>query len=47
MLKTDNEERMEKQKKRVFDEWENVLFGKRVLTSDQYSTDLPKFITMR
>ncbi|XP_076249361.1 uncharacterized protein LOC143188799 [Calliopsis andreniformis] len=46
MLKTDNEKRIENQKKRVFDEWEIVLFGKRV-TSDQYNTDLSDFITMR
>ena len=47
MLKTDNEERIEKQKKSLFDEWENVLFGKRILISDQYNTDIANFITIR
>ncbi|XP_076276853.1 programmed cell death protein 7-like [Lasioglossum baleicum] len=47
MLKTDNEERIEKQKKNVFDEWENVLFGKKMLMNDQYDTDLANFISMR
>ncbi|XP_003707212.1 uncharacterized protein LOC100882716 [Megachile rotundata] len=46
MLKTDNENRIEKQKKNVFDEWEKVLFGKK-MTSDQYSTDLTGFIAVR
>ena len=47
MLKTDNEERIEKQKKSLFDEWENVLFGKRILMSDQYNTDIANFIRIR
>ena len=47
MLKTDNEERIEKQKKSLFDQWENVLFGKRMLMSDQYNTDLANFIAIR
>ncbi|KZC05394.1 PREDICTED: programmed cell death protein 7-like [Dufourea novaeangliae] len=47
MLKTDNEERIEKQKKNLFDEWENVLFGKKILMCDQYDTDLTNFITTR
>lgn len=47
MLKTDNEERIEKQKKTLFDDWENVLFGRRILTSDQYNTDLTNFIAIR
>nr|XP_031838264.1 uncharacterized protein LOC116429442 [Nomia melanderi] len=47
MLKTDNEERIEKQKKNLFDEWENVLFGKKILTNDQYDTDLSNFINIR
>ncbi|XP_076766988.1 programmed cell death protein 7-like [Xylocopa sonorina] len=46
MLKTDNEERIEKQKKNLFDDWEKVLFGRKV-TSDQYNTDLANFITIR
>ncbi|CAK9810957.1 Programmed cell death protein 7 [Anthophora quadrimaculata] len=46
MLKTDNEKRIEKQKKNLFDEWEKVLFGRKI-TSDQYNTDLTNFITMR
>ncbi|XP_033342018.2 programmed cell death protein 7 [Megalopta genalis] len=47
MLKTDNEERIEKQKKNVFDEWENVLFGRNMLTNDQYDIDLANFISVR
>ncbi|KOX76265.1 Programmed cell death protein 7 [Melipona quadrifasciata] len=46
MLKNDNEERIEKQKKSLFDEWEKVLFGTKVI-SDQYDTDFTKLITMR
>ncbi|KOC69774.1 Programmed cell death protein 7 [Habropoda laboriosa] len=46
MLKTDNEKRIEKQKKNLFDEWEKVLFGRKI-TSDQYNTDLTNFITIR
>lgn len=46
MLKTDNENRIEKQKKNVFDEWEKVLFGRKI-TSDQYNTDLSNFIAVR
>ncbi|XP_043262056.1 programmed cell death protein 7 [Colletes gigas] len=47
MLKTDNEKRIEKQKKSLFDDWENVLFGKKLSVSDQYNTDLTTFITIR
>lgn len=47
MLKTDNEERIEKQKRSLFDEWENVLFGKRLVMADQYNTDLANFTTIR
>ncbi|XP_071861616.1 uncharacterized protein [Bombus fervidus] len=46
MLKNDNEERIEKQKRSMFDEWEKVLFGKK-LTSDQYNIDLNKLIIIR
>lgn len=46
MLKNDNEERIEKQKKSLFDEWEKVLFGTKVI-SDQYDTDFTKLITIR
>lgn len=46
MLKTDNENRIEKQKKNLFDEWEKVLFGRK-MTSDQYNTDLTSFIAVR
>lgn len=46
MLKNDNEERIEKQKKSLFDEWEKILFGTKVI-SDQYDTDFTKLITMR
>lgn len=46
MLKTNNENRIEKQKKNLFDEWEKVLFGRK-MTSDQYNTDLTSFIAVR
>lgn len=46
MLKTDNEERIEKQKKNNFCEWEKVLFGRKI-TSDQFNTDLTNFIAIR
>lgn len=47
MLKTDNEQRIEKQKKNVFDEWQNVLFGRKVLTSDQPPPDIPNLVLTR
>lgn len=46
MLKKDNEERNEKQKKNLFDEWEKILFGRKII-SDQYNTDLTNFIAIR
>lgn len=46
MLKNDNEERIEKQKRSLFDEWEKVLFGRKI-TSDQYNIDLTKLIIIR
>lgn len=46
MLKNDNEKRIEKQKKNLFDEWEKVLFGKNI-TFDQYNSDLSNFVSIR
>lgn len=46
MLKNDNEKRIEKQKKNLFDEWEKVLFGKNI-TFDQYNSDLTNFVSIR
>ncbi|XP_017761317.1 PREDICTED: uncharacterized protein LOC108551600 [Eufriesea mexicana] len=46
MLKKDNEERNEKQKKNLFDEWEKILFGRKIIP-DQYNTDLTNFVTIR
>lgn len=45
MLKTDNEERIEKQKRSLFDDWEKVLFGKKV--TDQWNTDLTNLVVTR
>ncbi|KAL2711574.1 dynein regulatory complex protein 9 [Vespula squamosa] len=47
MLKTDNENLIEKQKKNVFDEWQNVLFGKKVLMPDQVQTDIANLVMIR
>lgn len=47
MLKTDNEEIIEKQKKNIFDEWENVLFGRRILNADHAKPDLHTFVVTR
>ncbi|KAK2588455.1 hypothetical protein KPH14_004444 [Odynerus spinipes] len=47
MLKTDNEKRIEKQKKNIFDEWQNVLFGKKVLTLDQSQPDIANLVSIR
>lgn len=47
MLKTDNEKRIEKQKKCLFDEWENILFGRKILMSDPLQLDLNSFVTVR
>lgn len=45
MLKTDNENRIEKQKKNAFDDWENLLFGRKIL--DQLSPDMNRFVAIR
>lgn len=39
MLKTDNEKRIEKQTKNLFDDWENVLFGTNILAAEQSYKD--------
>lgn len=47
MLKTDNEKRIEKQKKCPFDDWEYVLFGRKISPTDQLHLDLPTFVAIR
>lgn len=47
MLKTDNEERIEKETKNLFADWENVLFGINILAADQSHKDLDSFILIR
>lgn len=47
MLKTDNEKRIEKQTKNLFDDWENVLFGTSILAAEQSYKDIDSFITIR
>jgi len=49
MLKTDNEKRIEKQTKNLFDDWENVLFGTltNILAAEQSYKDVDSFITIR
>jgi len=49
MLKTDNEKRIEKQTKNLFDDWENVLFGTltSILAAEQSYKDVDSFITIR
>lgn len=47
MLKTDNEERIEKQTKNLFSDWENVLFGINISTAEQSHKDLDSFILIR
>lgn len=47
MLKTDNDKRIEKQTKNLFDDWENVLFGKSIIATEQTHKDLSNFITLR
>ncbi|EZA60863.1 hypothetical protein DMN91_008030 [Ooceraea biroi] len=48
MLKMDNEKRIEKQKKNLCDDWENVLFGTSILTTEQSSReDVNNFIMIR
>lgn len=46
MLKNDNEKKIEKQKKNLFDEWEKVLFGRKIIF-DQYNSDLSNFVSIR
>ncbi|XP_018339261.1 PREDICTED: uncharacterized protein LOC108746797 [Trachymyrmex septentrionalis] len=47
MLKTDNEKRIEKQKKNVFDDWENVLFGTSILAAEQSYKNMNSFVLIR
>lgn len=47
MLKTDNEKRIEKQKKNLYDDWENVLFGSSISTTEYYHRDVNNFIMIR
>ncbi|KAG7205072.1 hypothetical protein KM043_005450 [Ampulex compressa] len=47
MLKTDNEKKFEKQKKNLFDDWENILFGRKILISDQSPRDLHNIVIVR
>lgn len=46
MLKTDNEKRIEKQKKNLYDDWENVLFGTTISTTEPRK-DVNNFIMIR
>ncbi|EFN88955.1 Programmed cell death protein 7 [Harpegnathos saltator] len=47
MLKTNNEKRIEKQSKNIFDDWENVLFGRSISTAERCYEDLNCFIITR
>lgn len=47
MLKTDNEKRIEKQTKNIFEDWENVLFGTSVLPVEHSYKDVDGFIMVR
>lgn len=47
MLKTDNEKRIEKQTKNIFEDWENVLFGKNILAAEQSYKNVDSFIMIR
>lgn len=47
MLKTDNEKRIEKQTKNIFEDWENVLFGTNILAAEQSYKDVDGFVMVR
>ncbi|KAG5345284.1 PDCD7 protein, partial [Acromyrmex charruanus] len=47
MLKTDNEKRIEKQTKNLFDDWENVLFGTSILAAEQSYKNIDSFVMIR
>jgi len=47
MLKTDNEKRIEKQKKNLCDDWENVLFGTSISIAEQSHKDVNNFVMIR
>ncbi|XP_014473337.1 PREDICTED: U11/U12 small nuclear ribonucleoprotein 59 kDa protein-like [Dinoponera quadriceps] len=47
MLKTNNEKRIEKQSRNVFDDWENVLFGRNISATERCYEDLGYFIMTR
>ncbi|XP_011883116.1 PREDICTED: U11/U12 small nuclear ribonucleoprotein 59 kDa protein-like [Vollenhovia emeryi] len=47
MLKTDNEKRIEKQTKNIFEDWEHVLFGTSVLAAERSYKNVDSFIMIR
>ncbi|XP_011638475.1 trichohyalin isoform X1 [Pogonomyrmex barbatus] len=47
MLKMDNEKRIKKQTKNLFDDWENVLFGTNILAAEQSYTNTDSLIMIR
>ncbi|XP_015602956.1 uncharacterized protein LOC107271449 isoform X1 [Cephus cinctus] len=47
MLKTDNEEKIEKQKRNTFDDWERVLFGRKLPSIDSFQRDPSELVAIR
>lgn len=47
MLKTNNEKRIEKETKNLFDEWEKILFGRNVSVTEQCHMNLNSFVMIR
>jgi len=47
MLKTDNEKRIEKQKKNLCDDWENILFGTNISIIEQSHKNVDNFVMIR
>ncbi|XP_012266221.2 programmed cell death protein 7 [Athalia rosae] len=47
MLKTENEEKIKKQKKTIFEDWENVLFGRKLPAVDSFQRNINAFVAIR
>lgn len=47
MLKTDNEQKIEKQKRNIFDDWEIAIFGRKLPAVDSFQQNVDAFVAMR
>ncbi|XP_046471992.1 programmed cell death protein 7 [Neodiprion pinetum] len=47
MLKTNNDQKIENQKRNIFDDWESALFGRKLPAVDIFQRNIHGFITIR